>query len=95
MCGWGTTIFAINPIALDIISCKIHTIMAEAELSSLSIDKSAFSVRNTFDDADDKQYWLAQTPYARLRHIEYLRQINYGHRATARLQRVLEITQAE
>ena len=69
--------------------------MAEAKLSSLSIDKSAFSVRHSFDDADDKQYWLAQTPYARLRHIEYLRQINYGHRATARLQRVLEFTRGK
>lgn len=69
--------------------------MAELDLSSLSIDRSVFSVRHTFDETEDMRYWLAKSPEERLRHIEYLRQINYGHRATARLQRVLEITQGE
>lgn len=69
--------------------------MAELDLSSLSIDKTVFSVRHNFDETEDKRYWLAKSPEERLRHIEYLRQINYGHRATARLQRVLEITQGE
>lgn len=73
----------------------MFTIMAELDLSSLSIDKSVFSVKRTFDETEDKRYWLSKSPQERLRHIEYLRQINYGHRATARLQRVLEINQGE
>ena len=42
-------------------------------------------------DAQDKAYWLAQTPQTRLRHMEELRRMNYGQsNATARLQRVIE-----
>ena len=62
---------------------------------NLRIDKTALSTAPLFDDSDIKAYWLAQTPRARLRHIEILRRINYGHRTTARLQRVLEIAQLE
>ncbi|MEK7441333.1 MAG: hypothetical protein AAB571_07560 [Chloroflexota bacterium] len=43
--------------------------------------------------AEDKAYWLSRTPHQRLEEIEDLRRINYGNQATARLQRVLEITQ--
>jgi hypothetical protein len=57
------------------------------------LDKSAFSVSNSFEHSAEKTYWLTRTPHERLRHIETLRRINYGNRATARLQRVLEITQ--
>ncbi|MBM3127473.1 MAG: hypothetical protein FJ009_02420 [Chloroflexi bacterium] len=61
--------------------------------TNLRIDKTALSTAPLFDESDIKAYWLAQTPRARLRHIETLRRINYGHRATTRLQRVLEIAQ--
>ena len=59
------------------------------------IDRTAFSVVSSFEEADkqDKEYWLSKTPYERLQHMELLRRINYGPNATARLQRVLEITQ--
>jgi hypothetical protein len=59
------------------------------------IDRTAFSVVSSFEEADkqDKEYWLSKTPYERLQHMELLRRINYGPKATARLQRVLEITQ--
>jgi hypothetical protein len=57
------------------------------------MDKTAFSVVSSFEEADkeDKKYWLSRTPIERLRHMELLRRINYGSNATARLQRVLEI----
>ena len=57
------------------------------------IDRSAFSVFNSFAEADaaDKAYWLSLTPEERVRHMEFLRRINYGARATERLQRVFEI----
>jgi len=59
------------------------------------LDRTAFSVVSSFEEADkqDKEYWLSRTPLERLQHIEFLRRINYGSDAAARLQRVLEIAQ--
>ncbi len=63
------------------------------EEGHIALDKTAFSVVSSFaeSDRDDDRYWWAQSAEARLRHIEYLREINYGHHARSRLQRVLEI----
>ena len=47
------------------------------------------------DEPDDRQYWWGRTPIERLEAVEFLRQMNYGHDATARLQRALEIAQRE
>ena len=56
------------------------------------VDRTAFEVASLFDDDAEKEYWLAQTPYERLRAVELMRQIIYGYRqSTARLQRLLEI----
>jgi hypothetical protein len=64
------------------------------ELGALKIDKTNFSISSLSVPTDDKGYWLAQSPYERLRAVETLRILNYGVRqSTARLQRVLEITQ--
>jgi hypothetical protein len=59
----------------------------------LKVDRKAFSVASLSDPTDEKAYWLSRTPQERLQQVEILRRINYGHRATARLQRVLEITE--
>jgi len=64
-------------------------------VSKLKLDRSAFSVASPIDESDEKVYWLARTPNERLRQVEILRRINYGYRATARLQKVLEITERE
>ena len=61
--------------------------------SSLKVNRKVFSVASLTDVSDEKAFWLSRTPQERLRQVEILRRINYGHRATARLQRVLEITQ--
>lgn len=52
---------------------------------------------SSFEEADkqDKEYWLSRTPLERLQHMELLRRINYGSNATARFQRVLEITERD
>ena len=63
--------------------------------TNLKIDRTAFSVASLTDVSDEKVYWLARTPYERLKQVEILRRINYGNRATARLQRVLEVTERE
>ena len=62
---------------------------------NLKVDRSAISVTSLTDASDEKAYWLARSPQERLKQVEILRRINYGHRATARLQRVLEITERE
>ena len=68
--------------------------MKDRLLQKLKIDKTAFSV-GSLKESDEKDYWLKQTPEARLRQIEILRRINYGHRATGRLQRIFEVAQRE
>ena len=69
--------------------------MARTLPSNLKIDRKAFSVGSLTDPSDEKAYWLARTPSERLKQVEILRRINYGHRATVRLQRVFEITERE
>ncbi len=68
--------------------------MKDRLLQELKIDKTAFSV-GSLKESDEKEYWLKQTPEARLRQIEILRRINYGHRATGGLQRIFEVAQRE
>jgi len=63
-------------------------------LDSLKLNKTALTVASLADQSDDKQYWHSKSPYERLQAVETLRQLNYGYRqSTARLQRVLEVTQ--
>lgn len=57
------------------------------------LDRSAFSVVSLFDEPDDKAYWFTRSHQERLEHIEYLRWINYGAQARARLQRFFEVVE--
>lgn len=59
----------------------------------LHVDRRAFAIGTLHDDSDEREYWSQQTPQQRLAHVERLRRINYGSRATERLQRILEIIQ--
>ena len=67
--------------------------MSEFYSSTIRVDRKTFAVSTHFDSSDDKDYWLSRTPYERLRHMALLRRINYGRRATERLQRVLEFAE--
>ena len=72
--------------------------MKTVNFSSLKIDKTTITTAPLFDNArlrqvDIKNYWRSRTPQERLRYVETLRRMNYGHRASTRLQRVLKITQ--
>ena len=69
--------------------------MANILPPSLKVDRKAFSVGSLTEPSDEKEYWLARTPSERLKQVEILRRINYGHGATARLQRVFEVTERE
>jgi hypothetical protein len=61
-------------------------------ISTIKMDKSAFSVVSLTDEPDDLSYWLSKTPQERLEAVELLRQINYGYDpTTARFQRVFGV----
>lgn len=67
-------------------------------MDEVKLDKTAFEVFSSFEEADaaDRAYWHSRTPEERLQAVELMRQSAYGYDpATARLQRVLEITQLE
>jgi hypothetical protein len=59
----------------------------------MGVNRTAFSVVLLTEKPTDREYWQARSPRERLRHMALLRRINYGDRATARLQRVLEVAQ--
>src|SRR5262245_3734525 len=60
------------------------------------LDRTAFTVGFLGEESDEKEYWLTKTPLERLQAMELMRRMSYGHdRATARLQRVLEIAERE
>ncbi len=60
----------------------------------IKLKKNDFSVSSLFDESDEKEYWLSQTPNKRLEATELMRQINYGYDPTStRLQRVFTITE--
>jgi len=63
-------------------------------VQSSRMDKTAFSVGPLGEDTGDRAFWLSKTPEERWEALELLRQIFYGYDpATARLQRVLRITE--
>ncbi len=61
----------------------------------LRLDKTKISVSNSFDNSEEKEYWLSRTPQERLLHMERLRRINYGHNAAERLQRIIEVVKCQ
>ena len=36
----------------------------------IKLDKTKISVSNSFDNTDEKQYWLSRSPEERFKHIE-------------------------
>ena len=70
-----------------------YIVMIKQTLSTLKVDRTQFSVVSSFDDDDRTAYWHSRTPHERLRHLQTLREINYGDAASARLQRVFEVAQ--
>ena len=66
-------------------------------IPQLKLDKSKIKILNKIEDsvADEIEFWQNTTVKQRLQHIERLRQLNYGTRATGRLQRVIQIIKCE
>jgi hypothetical protein len=69
--------------------------MSHTLLGNLKGDRRTHSVAYLTDVSAEKAYWLAHTPLERVKQVEIMRRINYGPGVTARLQRVLEITERE
>ncbi|MCI0513302.1 hypothetical protein L0128_08835 [candidate division KSB1 bacterium] len=58
------------------------------------LDKTALTFGELHDGGDEKAYWLAKSPQARMAAIEIMRRIVYGEAATSqRLQRFFEIAE--
>ena len=65
------------------------------DIPELRLDKTKLKVVSVDDDSDEIEYWKNTTIKERLQHAERLRRIAYGARATARLQRTLQIVKRE
>jgi len=64
----------------------------------LRLDRTCVRIVNSFEEADrlDREYWARQTPHARLRELERLRQFYYGYggsKPTPRFQKVFKIVE--
>ena len=71
----------------------VNSIMNNITVSNLKVNRTIFTVASLTEESDEKAYWHSCTPHERLQHLDLLRRINYGDKATARLQRVLEIVE--
>lgn len=65
------------------------------DIPELRLDKTKIKVVSISDKSDEIEYWKNTTTKERLQHAERLRRIAYGARATARLQRTLQIVKRE
>lgn len=67
------------------------------DIPELKLDRTAIKKGVSPEDAEaaEIEYWRNTTVRERLQHIERLRRLNYGHRATERLQRVIRIVECE
>ncbi len=69
--------------------------MKKKDIPEFRVDRKTVAVKSEFDDADEIEYWQGASVKERLQHIERLRRINYGVRATSRLQRVIRVIKCE
>ena len=67
-----------------------------SDIPELKLDKTKIGIVSPEQSlADEIEYWRGTTVKERLQHIERLRRLNYGDRATQRLQRVIRIVECE
>ena len=68
--------------------------MQEQDILEMRIDRTKISISDSFDNTEEKEYWLSRTPQERLLHVERLRRIAYGYDENSEgLQRILEIAE--
>ena len=66
-------------------------------IPQLKLDKTKIKIGKKIEDSarDEIAYWQQTTVKERFQHIERLRRLNYGNRATGRLQRIIQIVKCE
>ena len=69
--------------------------MSTKDIPEVRLDRRTITVKSAFDDSEEIEHWQAASLRERLQHIERLRRINYGVRATSRLQRVIRVIKCE
>lgn len=65
------------------------------DIPEIRLDRTRIRIIEGFDDSEEIEYWRNTTVKQRLQHIERLRRINYGVRATGRLQRIIRYIECE
>ena len=67
------------------------------DIPKFKLDKTKIRISSKIEDsvAGEIEYWQHTTVKERLQQIERLRRLNYGTRATGRLQRVVQIVKCE
>ena len=66
------------------------------DIPELRLDRTKIKLTTFEEEArETAAYWRDTTTKERLQHIERLRRMNYGVRATGRLQRVLRLVEPE
>ncbi len=68
-----------------------------SDIPEIRLDRTKLRVVRSVEKAEavEAEYWRQTTVKERLQHIERLRRLNYGDRATQRLQRVVRISECE
>ncbi|MFH1620368.1 MAG: hypothetical protein ABIG11_10770 [bacterium] len=66
--------------------------MSDMEIEA-KIDRSSFSISTGFSEMEAVDYWKKQNFAERLKAVELMRKLNYGHSSASRLQRVFEIVE--
>lgn len=69
--------------------------MSVKNIPNITLDRTRIRLVKGFDDSEEIDYWRKTTVKERLQHVERLRRLNYGTRATERLQRVVRIVKCQ
>jgi hypothetical protein len=65
------------------------------DIPEIRLDKTKLKVVSISERSDEIEYWRNASVKERLQHAERLRRIVYGTRATARLQRTIDVVKLE
>jgi hypothetical protein len=68
--------------------------MTKTILNNLNrMNKTQLVIASIDEEPDDRTYWLSKSAAKRFEHIEMLRALNYGAKASSRLQRFFEVAE--
>jgi len=65
------------------------------DIPEIRLDKTKIKVVKGFDNSEEIEYWRNASTKERLQHLERMRRMVYGAKATARFQRTIQIIKRE